>query len=101
MSSVLVKLDENLGQSHAELVRRAGYVTDRVTDQGLSGAADPTVWHRVTSEGRLARTENRLHHRLMSHPDTSGRRCKRDADGVRCFRRTFCSSMLAPCFRLR
>ena len=53
MSSVLVKLDENLGQSHAELVRRAGYVTDRVTDQGLSGAADPTVWHRVTSEGRF------------------------------------------------
>jgi predicted nuclease of predicted toxin-antitoxin system len=53
MSSLAVKLDENLGQSHAELVRQAGHTADRVTDQGLSGAADPTVWLRVVTEGRF------------------------------------------------
>jgi predicted nuclease of predicted toxin-antitoxin system len=53
MSAVLVKLDENLGQSHAELFRQAGYSADRVTDQGLSGAADPAVWQRVVAEGRF------------------------------------------------
>lgn len=53
MSPVAVKLDENLGQSHAELLRQAGYVADRVTDQGLSGAEDHTVWQRVVAEGRF------------------------------------------------
>ncbi len=50
MSSVPVKLDENLGQSHAELVRQAGHSADRVTDEGLSGALDPAVWQRVVTE---------------------------------------------------
>ncbi|MFO0892490.1 MAG: DUF5615 family PIN-like protein [Isosphaeraceae bacterium] len=53
MTSVLVKLDENLGQSHAELVRRAGHAVERVTDEGLSGAIDPVVWQRVVAEGRF------------------------------------------------
>lgn len=53
MSATLVKLDENLGQTHAELFRQAGYSTDRVTDQGLSGAVDPAVWQRVVAEGRF------------------------------------------------
>jgi predicted nuclease of predicted toxin-antitoxin system len=53
MTSVLVKLDENLGQSHADLVRQAGHAVDRVTDEGLSGATDPVVWERVVIEGRI------------------------------------------------
>jgi predicted nuclease of predicted toxin-antitoxin system len=53
MSSVLVKLDENLGQSHAELLRQAGHSADRVTDEGLSGAQNPVVWQRVVTEGRF------------------------------------------------
>jgi predicted nuclease of predicted toxin-antitoxin system len=53
MSAVAVKLDENLGQSHAALLRTAGYSADRVTDQGLSGAADPAVWQHVVAEGRF------------------------------------------------
>lgn len=53
MSSMLVKLDENLGQSHAELVRQSGHSADRVTDEGLSGAIDPVVWQRVVAEGRF------------------------------------------------
>lgn len=53
MSSVPVKLDENLGQSHAELLREAGHSADRVTDEGLSGALDPVVWQREVAEGRF------------------------------------------------
>jgi predicted nuclease of predicted toxin-antitoxin system len=53
MTSVLVKLDENLGQSHAEMFRKAGHSVDRVTDEGLSGAVDPVVWQRVVAEGRF------------------------------------------------
>jgi len=48
---VKVKLDENLGQSHALLVRDAGHVTQRVTEQGLSGAKDPAVWQHVCDTG--------------------------------------------------
>ena len=50
---MLLKLDENLGRSHVELLRSAGYPADRVHDQGLSGASDATVWDRVSAEGRF------------------------------------------------
>ena len=48
-----IKLDENPGQSHAELVRAAGHVAARVTEQGLSGAKDPAVWQHVCDTGRF------------------------------------------------
>jgi predicted nuclease of predicted toxin-antitoxin system len=48
---VKVKLDENLGQSHAELVRDAGHMAQRVTEQGLSGAKDPVLWQHVCDAG--------------------------------------------------
>jgi predicted nuclease of predicted toxin-antitoxin system len=48
-----VKLDENLGRSHAELLRHAGYAADRLTDQGLGGATDAAVWAHVCAEGRF------------------------------------------------
>ena len=53
MTEIAVKLDENLSQSHAEFLRQAGYMTDRATDQGMSGADDRTVWTRVSAEGRF------------------------------------------------
>ena len=40
---MLLKLDENLGRSHAALLRDAGYETDRVHDEGLSGEMDATL----------------------------------------------------------
>jgi predicted nuclease of predicted toxin-antitoxin system len=48
-----IKLDENLGRSHAELLRKAGYPVDSVHDEGLSGAVDSRVWERVCAEDRL------------------------------------------------
>lgn len=53
MSTPAIKLDENLGEIHAEHLRRAGYAVDRVYDEGLSGATDEQVWQRACSEGRL------------------------------------------------
>jgi predicted nuclease of predicted toxin-antitoxin system len=51
--SVPVKLDENLGRAHVQLLQDAGYRADRVHDEGLSGAADAAVWERVCAEGRF------------------------------------------------
>ena len=50
---MLVKLDENLGRSHVELLRNAGHEADRVYDEGLSGETDSAVWKRVCAEGRF------------------------------------------------
>ena len=50
---MLLKLDENLGRSHVQLLRNAGYEADRVHDEGLSGWTDSTVWKRVCDEGRF------------------------------------------------
>ena len=48
-----VKLDENLGQSHARLLTDAGHDAQRVTEQGLSGASDSEVWHHVCDTERF------------------------------------------------
>ena len=48
-----VKLDENLGRTHVRFLQELGYETDRIHDEGLSGAADEDVWEKVVSEGRF------------------------------------------------
>jgi predicted nuclease of predicted toxin-antitoxin system len=48
-----IKLDENLGRSAIALLTQAGHEADRVTDEGLSGATEETVWRRVCTEGRF------------------------------------------------
>ena len=48
-----VKLDENLGRSHAALLRDLGHEADRVHDEGMSGAADSIVWETVCKENRF------------------------------------------------
>lgn len=53
MTAFRIKLDENLGQSHAALLRDAGYDADRVTDEGLSGTSDADLWPVVCREGRF------------------------------------------------
>lgn len=50
---MLVKLDENLSQTHAEFLRKLGYNCHLVTDEGLSGADDEIVWQQVCVEGRF------------------------------------------------
>ncbi len=53
MTAFQIKLDENLAESHAVLLRAAGYDVDRVTDEGLSGTADADLWPIVCREGRF------------------------------------------------
>lgn len=48
-----IKLDENLGQPHAALLKRHGYKVDRLSDEGLSGIEDAELWHRVRQEKRF------------------------------------------------
>jgi len=50
---MLLKLDENLGRLHVELLRNSAYEADRVYDEGLSGWKDAAVWKRVCDEGRF------------------------------------------------
>jgi len=53
MRKLGVKLDENLGKSHAKFLRSAGYCTKRVHEQGLSGQSDEEVWSKVCKEHLL------------------------------------------------
>jgi predicted nuclease of predicted toxin-antitoxin system len=53
MSTIAVKLGENLSQTHVEFLQQAGYNAERVTDEGLSGADDNIVWQQVCAEGRF------------------------------------------------
>lgn len=53
MTKMLVKLDENMAQSHVEFLQKSGYSADRVTDEGLSGAKDEVVWQQVCAEKRF------------------------------------------------
>ena len=50
---MLLKLDENLGRTHVNLLQKAGHAADRVYDQGLSGWSDSVLWKRVCDEGRF------------------------------------------------
>jgi len=50
---MLIKLDENLGNTHAEFLRQMGHSCDRVADEGLSGTVDQAVWQQVCAEQRF------------------------------------------------
>jgi predicted nuclease of predicted toxin-antitoxin system len=50
---MLVKLDENLSNSHVIFLQEVGYECDRVTDEGLSGEDDQVIWQQVCQEGRF------------------------------------------------
>lgn len=54
-----VKLDENLPRSLIDVLRSAGHVADGVTDEGLGGADDQTVFASAQETGRLLLTLDR------------------------------------------
>ena len=53
------KLDENLGNRGAELLRNAGHQVSTVYEQQLSGASDPVVASVCAKEGRCLITMDR------------------------------------------
>ncbi len=56
------------GKTHAEFLRQAGYVADRVHDEGLSGASDNDVWRRICTEGRFLITLDLDFSDVRKHP---------------------------------
>jgi predicted nuclease of predicted toxin-antitoxin system len=50
---MLIKLDENMSNTHAEFLRQMGHECDRVTDEGLSGETDEIVWQQACQEQRF------------------------------------------------
>ena len=53
------KLDENLGNRGAELLRSAGHQVSTIFEQRLTGASDPTVASICADEGRCLITMDR------------------------------------------
>ena len=53
MMAFPVKVDENLGAIHVQLLRTEGYAADSVRDEGLAGAPDEAVWLRVQDDDRF------------------------------------------------
>jgi predicted nuclease of predicted toxin-antitoxin system len=47
-----LKLDENLGTLTAQMLREAGHDVSTVTEQGMSGASDPSVIEASSRERR-------------------------------------------------
>jgi uncharacterized protein (DUF433 family) len=52
-AEVRIKLDENMGQRHRELLAAHGHETDSVVDEGLGGADDDVVASAAAREGRM------------------------------------------------
>jgi len=56
---MMFKLDENLGNRGAELLRKAGHQVSTVFEQQLSGSSDPVVASVCAKEGRCLITMDR------------------------------------------
>jgi predicted nuclease of predicted toxin-antitoxin system len=56
---VRIKVDENIGRTGVELLRRDGHDVMTVPDQGLVAAADEDVFQACTAEGRTLITLDR------------------------------------------
>ncbi len=53
-----IKLDENLPQELAGLLRQLGHEADSVADEGLTGRADSAVWAAAQRAGRFLITQD-------------------------------------------
>jgi predicted nuclease of predicted toxin-antitoxin system len=56
---VRIKVDENIGRSGVDLLRRGGQDVMTVREQGLAGAADKVVFQACRTEGRTLITLDR------------------------------------------
>jgi hypothetical protein len=73
---IRVKLDENLPLSAKQVLVDRGYDVDTVADEGLAGAADPTLVAETTAANRLLITLDRgpgdlRHYRPAAMPGSS------------------------------
>lgn len=63
-----LKLDENLSRRAADLIRAAGHDAVTVSNQGLSGAADETIFEVCRREGRTLITLDRDFGQVLRYP---------------------------------
>jgi len=68
MGNVKFKLDENLPVELASDLRGMGYDVDTVNDEGLQGAADPTVVNAAFSADRILFTLDKGIANLQRYP---------------------------------
>jgi predicted nuclease of predicted toxin-antitoxin system len=65
---VKLKLDENLSQRAADLIRAAGHDAVTVANQGLRGAADETLFEVCQHEGRTLVSLDRDFSQVLRYP---------------------------------
>jgi len=56
---VRIKVDENIGRSGVELLRREGHDVRTVREQGLAGSADEVIFETCVAEGHTLITLDR------------------------------------------
>ena len=81
-----IKVDEDLPNAVASLLREHGYQVDRVLDQGMSGWKDPALWQVVQQEKRFLITADKGFADIRIYPPGthSGVMLLRpDQDGIR------------------
>ena len=65
-----IKVDENIGASGVDLLRKAGQDTMTVREQELAGAADEVVFEACIAEGRTLVTLDRDFGQVLRFPPT-------------------------------
>lgn len=63
-----IKLDENIGRSGVDLMRRHGHDVVTVRDERLAGASDEVVFAACVSEGRILITLDRDFGQVLRFP---------------------------------
>jgi len=68
---VKFKLDENLSQQAADLIRAAGHDVATVASQGLRGVTDEKLFELCKSEGRVLMALDRDFGQVLRYPPTA------------------------------
>lgn len=63
-----IKVDEDLPQAAAQLLRRHGHEAVSVTEQGMGGTKDPSLWQAVQAEQRFLVTADKGFGDIRSYP---------------------------------
>jgi predicted nuclease of predicted toxin-antitoxin system len=66
------KVDENLPESAADVLRRAGHDAETVRQEGLSGCRDADLYARAVAEGRALVTLDLDFADIRTYPPGSG-----------------------------
>ena len=83
---MLIKVDEDLPNIAAEMLRDYGYEAQSVVEQGMGGWKDPVLWRAVQAEKRFLITADKGFADIRVYPPGSHAGVlllRPDADGIR------------------